>query len=965
MAAEVNVVTYGDMARDRRFSGVPLPPSDWEGWKDRSYQPSYKSKSWADTISHKREVFLDWLSERFGDLGASIERRPGLTIFLAVLATCTAVPGLLALKVENDPLKLWVPTDLEIYDQYKYYRSTFVGDSRSANFILYRSDGGSMFDHQAMVDALEFHLSYTTTMSGPSSLDAAGSKTYQDFCFKKWYPDGPCSDNSFFSIWDNDVDNIPATSQEIMYEINQFNKQFPVTAIFGDLSYGPDGKSITSAQSIRMLYQYNADGLAFWGAYDVFNWEGEVLKKTQAAVEGRETPEKYADEISYSSRLNMKRIVRRSVDDEVTRLVMKDAPLFVGAILAIVGWLALTFGSMNKVESRFLITWVVLLEMGFCMVFGFGWLGYNRLWSTTNTYVLSSLNAMIPFVIAGVSVDDMIVIEDFYNKCEGKEERLRETMKAAGVAITTTSMTTIVAFWASSYITMPGVCSFCLTSFYAFLWDFVLNITLFPALIVLDQRRIDERRHFLFPCIVCEDFEIMDKVMHVHITENLANSKFGASTLDLESVSLPPPPLSTPPTTPSAPSPPSPDSERDSSRTSDRSIDPSFTRRALFQRVVTRRPSQSGASKSSLRGSDRNVLSREASMKSFSRKDFMDLKAAKLANVKAGGDAEDAPEHEEHIVEHFMNNRFAPALTNENTQIFIITFTLFCAAILGYFSWVNERGLALIDIVPDDSYIADYIKADRASFPQPNNLLTNVVRDVDYTNKEQVADMQAYFRYLESLEDSTTAVGGITGHWYSYYSLYLFANGYDRFDDFNDHLHEFLYVNEDGKNFQSDVACVASGDNPCASVEAARYFIWNKTENLTTKQFEFAELVNAKIATYLPNTRSFVYTDEWLYAYTDSQMYRLTIESLALTIFLVFIIMFIFTDNVSAVWITFMVFLIDADLMGLMYLMQVNVSSISFICLIMGVGLSVDYCVHIGHAYTHSFGKTPNARLVE
>jgi hypothetical protein len=92
-----------------------------------------------------------------------------------------------------------------------------VGDSRSANFILYRSDRGSMFDHQAMVDALEFHLSYTTTMSGPSSLDAAGSKTYQDFCFKKWYPDGPCSDNSFFSIWDNDVDNIPATSQEIMY----------------------------------------------------------------------------------------------------------------------------------------------------------------------------------------------------------------------------------------------------------------------------------------------------------------------------------------------------------------------------------------------------------------------------------------------------------------------------------------------------------------------------------------------------------------------------------------------------------------------------------------------------------------------------------------------------------------------------------------------------------------------------
>ena len=31
----------------------------------------------------------------------------------------------------------------------------------------------------------------------------------------------------------------------------------------------------------------------------------------------------------------------------------------------------------------------------------------------------------------------------------------------------------------------------------------------------------------------------------------------------------------------------------------------------------------------------------------------------------------------------------------------------------------------------------------------------------------------------------------------------------------------------------------------------------------------------------------------------------------------------------------------------------------------MSTGLSVDYCVHIGHAFTHSDGETPNDRLVE
>ena len=39
------------------------------------------------------------------------------------------------------------------------------------------------------------------------------------------------------------------------------------------------------------------------------------------------------------------------------------------------------------------------------------------------------------------------------------------------------------------------------------------QVTLFPALIVLDQRRIDAKKHFLCPCcITVEDFEFKDRV---------------------------------------------------------------------------------------------------------------------------------------------------------------------------------------------------------------------------------------------------------------------------------------------------------------------------------------------------------------------------------------------------------------------------------------------------------------------
>ena len=171
----------------------------------------------------------------------------------------------------------------------------------------------------------------------------------------------------------------------------------------------------------------------------------------------------------------------------MARLIKVDFPLFVGAIIAIIGWLSLSFGRLNTIEKRFWVAWAVAFEILFCLVFSFGCLGYVGA-------VVSSLNAMVPFIIAGVSVDDMIVVEDFYNKAEGRENRMGESMKAAGVAITTTSVTTVAAFLAGWGSPMPGVSSFCGCCGMAFIWDFFLNVTLFPALIVIDQRRIEQNR---------------------------------------------------------------------------------------------------------------------------------------------------------------------------------------------------------------------------------------------------------------------------------------------------------------------------------------------------------------------------------------------------------------------------------------------------------------------------------------
>lgn len=95
----------------------------------------------------------------------------------------------------------------------------------------------------------------------------------------------------------------------------------------------------------------------------------------------------------------------------------------------------------------------------------------------------------------------MIVIVhhfDQFSHVTNMEERMTMTMKEGGSAVTLTSMTAIFAFIGGLVLPLPGVVSFCANAMVAFAWTFFLSITFFPAMLVLDQRRIDKQHHFLF-----------------------------------------------------------------------------------------------------------------------------------------------------------------------------------------------------------------------------------------------------------------------------------------------------------------------------------------------------------------------------------------------------------------------------------------------------------------------------------
>ena len=56
------------------------------------------------------------------------------------------------------------------------------------------------------------------------------------------------------------------------------------------------------------------------------------------------------------------------------------------------------------------------------------------------------------------------------------------------------------------------------------------------------------------------------------------------------------------------------------------------------------------------------------------------------------------------------------------------------------------------------------------------------------------------------------------------------------------------------------------------------------------------------------------------------------------------------------------VLFIDMNLLVMLYLWGVPLSSVSFSAMIMSIGLSIDYNIHIAHAFLHGKGDTVEAR---
>lgn len=191
-----------------------------------------------------------------------------------------------------------------------------------------------------------------------------------------------------------------------------------------------------------------------------------------------------------------------SLGQECAKSGTAAIPLLVVAIGTMICYVLIFLGAETRVgtgETQLLLLLVGTSIPAISSVAAMGLLGY--LGFSINVVVL-----MAPFLVLAVGVDDLFIIISSINFVGIHEKSppalLSQALTRGGVAVTTSTMTSVTAFTASALASLnfPGFLSFNLCLVFALLLNWAGMLVGIPACVVLNEKRIAMGHFDLLPC---------------------------------------------------------------------------------------------------------------------------------------------------------------------------------------------------------------------------------------------------------------------------------------------------------------------------------------------------------------------------------------------------------------------------------------------------------------------------------
>jgi len=183
--------------------------------------------------------------------------------------------------------------------------------------------------------------------------------------------------------------------------------------------------------------------------------------------------------------------------------------------------------------------------------------------------------------------------------------------------------------------------------------------------------------------------------------------------------------------------------------------------------------------------------------------------------------------------------------------------------------------------------------------------------------------------------------------------------------EFYKYLEWFLSVNADiscannGSPYATDVILVYE-NGTINAVDTARY---RGLHSVLVTQEDFIGAITSayKFCDYLKEETGLdVFPYSIFYIFFEQYLYikDVAIMAIGVAVLGVFLVTLITVGNITlSLIIIVVVIMIEVDVVGMMYLWDINLNAVSTVNLVMAVGISIEFCVHISHSFITAIGS--------
>ncbi|KAE9603499.1 putative protein patched/dispatched [Lupinus albus] len=434
--------------------------------------------------------------------GSYVAKNPITVLSSSVVILLLLCIGLIQFKVETRPEKLWVAPGSKVAREKQFFDSHLAPFYRIEQLIL-----ATVPDHVnntapriVSKDNIEFLFEIQKKVDAIRANYSGSMISLQDICLKPL--DKDCATQSVLQYFKMDPNNFGeyggADHLNYCFEhytsadqcMSSFKAPLDPSTVLGGFS----GNDYSAASAFVVTYPVNnANDEEGNQTAKAVAWEKAFIQ----LVKGELLP------MVKSRNLTLAFSSESSIEEELKRESTADAITILISYIVMFAYISLTLGDTPHLSS-FYISSKVLLGLAGVMLVMLSVLGSVAFFSALGVKSTLIIMEVIPFLVLAVGVDNMCILVHAVKRQQMNlplEGRISNALVEVGPSITLASLSEVLAFAVGSFISMPACRVFSMYAALAVLLDFILQVTAFVALIVLDSLRAEAKRVDCFPCI--------------------------------------------------------------------------------------------------------------------------------------------------------------------------------------------------------------------------------------------------------------------------------------------------------------------------------------------------------------------------------------------------------------------------------------------------------------------------------